>query len=504
LISKVISKAFLRIFIFLVVIELLLRLGGFVFLALQERQNKILPGARAEYRVLCLGESTTALGGEDSYPNQLEKILNLGQTQTGFKVINKGIPSATTTHIALHVEEYLNEYQPDIVVAMLGINDHVSPLKEHNGLIAVAKGFFEHFNTYDLARSLWLRLFHQDINEKNERAEKQIQKIEVDVARAPSAENYTKLAGMYRAVNKSEQERETLLKALSLDPNDYQAWGYLGLHYKRLGDYQNAAPALEKMVALSPNTGDSKVAAYAELADCYRLWGKPRDSERVYLESIHFLPNHPGAYGCLANLYLEEKRYDEAEKLYEKQISINPNAVLFYGKLAHCYRRHGRHLAAERLLQQAIKFNPKVAVLYVELSLCLQENKKDREAQAVLNQAWELQTESSDDPNLDNDGYNPQTAANFQKIKNVLSQTKIPLVIVQYPMRDINPLKKIFYPAGDVHFVDNKTIFEHAVRKDGYDEYFTDRFAGDFGHCTAKGNRLLAGNIARVIEKIFK
>lgn len=37
--------------------------------------------------------------------------------------------------------------------------------------------------------------------------------------------------------------------------------------------------------------------------------------------------------------------------------------------------------------------------------------------------------------------------------------------------------------------------------KASYKEYFGDMFAGDFGHCTKKGNRLLAENIANVILK---
>ena len=68
-------------------------------------------------------------------------------------------------------------------------------------------------------------------------------------------------------------------------------------------------------------------------------------------------------------------------------------------------------------------------------------------------------------------------------------------------MRSIQPLKKIFKEDEDVVFVDNERIFKDAVRKEGYNEYFRDMFGGDFGHCTQKGNRLLAGNIANVIFK---
>ena len=75
------------------------------------------------------------------------------------------------------------------------------------------------------------------------------------------------------------------------------------------------------------------------------------------------------------------------------------------------------------------------------------------------------------------------------------------MVCVQYPMRDVEPLRKIFEKNEGVLFVDNEGIFKKALKKVSYKEYFIDMFAGDFGHCTQEGNRLLARNIADVILK---
>ena len=52
--------------------------------------------------------------------------------------------------------------------------------------------------------------------------------------------------------------------------------------------------------------------------------------------------------------------------------------------------------------------------------------------------------------------------------------------------------------------MDNEKVFKQALRKASYDEYFRDNFAGDFGHCTPNGNRLLAENIAdTILKKVF-
>jgi hypothetical protein len=97
---------------------------------------------------------------------------------------------------------------------------------------------------------------------------------------------------------------------------------------------------------------------------------------------------------------------------------------------------------------------------------------------------------------------NPITVQNYRSLKSILDKKGIRLVCVQYPMRSIELLKKTFQGEEEnVIFVNNEKIFRDAVKKDGYRIYFRDAFGGDFGHCTGKGNQLLAANIANAILK---
>ncbi|MEI7752059.1 MAG: hypothetical protein WCJ71_08225, partial [Candidatus Omnitrophota bacterium] len=69
----------------------------------------------------------------------------------------------------------------------------------------------------------------------------------------------------------------------------------------------------------------------------------------------------------------------------------------------------------------------------------------------------------------------------------------------------LDPLKKTFL--GDTEgivFADNEKAFKNAIKGSSYREYFRDLFGGDFGHCTEKGNRLLAKNIAdTILREVF-
>jgi hypothetical protein len=118
-IQKVLLFLFSLVLLF-AILETGLRLGGYFFFLKQGVYNKTSPG---EYRILCIGESTTALGGKDSYPYQLEEILNQKYPAKKFNVINKGRPANLTGDLLFYMKENLDRYRPDMVVFLMGIND---------------------------------------------------------------------------------------------------------------------------------------------------------------------------------------------------------------------------------------------------------------------------------------------------------------------------------------------------------------------------------------------
>ena len=86
------------------------------------------------YTIMCIGDSNTYLGGENSYPSQLEKILNERVGGPKFKVINQGLPAAPSQEIMDNFEPWLGKYSPDMVVSMMGANDR-HPLEIHKVII---------------------------------------------------------------------------------------------------------------------------------------------------------------------------------------------------------------------------------------------------------------------------------------------------------------------------------------------------------------------------------
>ena len=98
--------------------------------------------------------------------------------------------------------------------------------------------------------------------------------------------------------------------------------------------------------------------------------------------------------------------------------------------------------------------------------------------------------------------YQPVTKKNFLQLQDILRRRGIRLVCMQYPTRDIEPLKQIFGSrGGDVVFVSNADNFRAALDSHKFGELFIDHFAGDFGHATRLGNSLIVGRLADELER---
>jgi len=244
-------------------------MGGVVFVSSQEKINEISLQKKAAYRILALGDSTTAIGGKESWSSQLEEVLNKGDLGKNFSVINRGVILIDSYGILSSLDDNLEKYNPNIVIIMAGLND---AKKENNprSIFYKAKLFLRMFRSYRLAEQLWPEIFSP---------------VQID--------------------------------------------------------------------------------------------------------------------------------YDNTEEAYK----------------------------------------------------------------------------------------NDKTIRNFNRIKEILDEKGIKIVIMQYPNREIDPLKGVFKSEENIIFVNNENLFKEALKHTDYRALFVDKFAGDFGHCTKKGNRMIAENIMNVLIK---
>jgi Flp pilus assembly protein TadD len=453
-------------FLGLVLLEAGLRLSGGVILSLQEYRNMVSVKQRGQYRILCLGESTT----QGQYPVFLEEILNQRNLGIKFSVIDKGLAGTTTGMMVSQLESNLDKYHPDLVVTMVGINDYSFYAFSDAVLALKITGFFKSLKIYKLAESLWLHI-----------------KVKIEEKEFINTPKKAELKSAYAQQEDFTRAEKALKKAIELNPKNDRAYTELGIFYLEQGRFFEVESLFKKAIALNYNNK----LAYAGLGWLYQQQGRLAEDEKLFKQAIDRNPNSSWAYTGLGAFYQQQNRFPEAERLFKQAIALNSNNAWAYAGLGWIYRRQGKLFEAEEYFKQAIALN------------CANNLKNEWGDRALKSLYREMNRADLEEEYAKKvtDEYGPLTVDNYRKLKAILDKRGIRLVCVQYPMRSIEPLKKIFAGEPGVIFVDNERLFKDAVAQGGYKEYFRDMFAGDFGHCTAKGNRLLAENVAEMILK---
>ena len=532
------------VFVTFILIETGLRLGGFIILSAQEFRNRASLMRKGQYRILCLGESTT----QNQYPHILEDVLNKRNIGIAFSVIDKGLAGSNTSKLLAELEFNLDKYRPDMVVTMMGINDWGQYIPQETVSDSKSVFFLNSFKTYKLMRLLGLHmmrrfkdpLFHKpDIStlqrklfspqigsrqvsqeEPNTLTRGKSLKFKNAIERSPRNDGvYVGLGWRARDQGKFSDAERLFKKALELNPKNDRAYVGLGRCSRDQGKFAEAEELFRKAIGLNPRNQQ----AYIELGNCVRVQGKLSEAEELFKKAAELNPGNDGAYLGLGRCFRDQHKFADAEELFKKAVELNPHNDWAYYELGQQSRSQGRFCEAEDLFKKAIENNPRNYWVYNELGSCLFDLGKLSEAEEIFKKAIAL--------NPDNDKaygalgllyeergdlgagrkyvkeagdvrYLLITANNYRTLEAILRKRGIAYVCVQYPKRNIEPLKKIFQGnENGIIFVDNEKIFDDAVVREGYQSYFVDMFGGDFGHCTKKGNTLLAENIASVILK---
>lgn len=452
------------VFLCLITLEIGLRLGGFILSALQEAKNMASIGQNGAYRIMCLGESTTF----EQYPGILEETLNRRSNGIRFSVIDKGVVGIDTSGIISGLERNIQEYRPDMVIAMMGVNDARQDVQKRGINNPIAKYFFTSSRVYKLGKLLMLRLFAK-FKENKMHAQYDIlrNKIVLDDSQNAIASKdvkfYTKL-GQYYFVNGEFSMAEWIFrKVIAANPLDCNAVRILALSC----DMQRK--------------GDEGTRVFKERAEnILKAIEKNSEEER---------PGLIYDYCLIGNDFINRQELNYAEAIFKRILLISPNFHEAYVGLAYLSFISGRYNEVDLFLNNAIEINNDNDAAYALRALLSYELKEYSIAEGYMKKTSILYS----------DPYAVTAKQNYGNLKTLLDSKGIKLVCVQYPIRSIKPLKEIFESGGDIIFVDNETSFKKAVLKSGYKEYFVDIFGGDFGHCTDKGNKLLAENIADAI-----
>ncbi len=118
------------------ILEIGLQAVALVVPAYLTRAGGPAPYGDGRFRILCIGDSNTYGAGvarSDAYPAQLEQLLNGSSDEPRFAVVNLGVPGSNSAQVLHRLPDYIDLYEPDLMIVLIGVNDFWNPSETDPG-----------------------------------------------------------------------------------------------------------------------------------------------------------------------------------------------------------------------------------------------------------------------------------------------------------------------------------------------------------------------------------
>ncbi len=333
---------FAGIIICILAIECALRIVG----AIYAHRSVTDQGTRnsAQYTILCVGDSVTfGIGAPrtQSYPAQLERLLNAKESERTYTVINRGRPGQNTAQLVETLEGDIREVEPDIVTVLTG----GANLWNYWGYQAYRqRGKFlswMHDQLYRIRLYKLVKLLSMNIRSKTQRKEpdkypplqalipdeETIDLSDESIATAHktrNSETYWKIGRAYMEKGDYDQALNWFQEGISIDPTfsrNYEAIGWLYYQQKL---YDKALPWFMKALDRSP----SGLHCYDGIAQVF-------SGLHLYSEAVDFFSKekvrNPAANDFMLMFKLKKKMLIEREVKQWVQVDIG-KIISIYAK----------------------------------------------------------------------------------------------------------------------------------------------------------------------------
>lgn len=144
-----------------------------------------------------------------------------------------------------------------------------------------------------------------------------------------------------------------LLKALTLDPNNIEIYGYLGVLFLEMEKFDKAQTAFSAVLKNNPDNWQALLG----MGKIYRLTGKNSEAEITLVQAQRVAPDAPEILTELAICYDTSGREVLAEKLYRQVTALLPGNPSPFNNLGFHYLIHGDYAQATTALLAANKMN---------------------------------------------------------------------------------------------------------------------------------------------------
>ncbi len=279
--------------------ELTLYAAGSIYYSFRAGNKRLCVSDKNETRILCLGDSFSfGIGAPRgySYPEQLERMLNKDIPRLKFIVYNGAIPGYNSSQLSRHFGEFIQKFNPDIVVVMIGINTKDIPFESNyflfsnNGVknqIYKLDYYLSKLRSYKLLKFIIGKLKRNIQFEKKKTNGENLMVQRPTTTNSEDYEGFIKLANDYFDKREATLAKEAFKNAIALNPDDER--GHLGLANVFIHCFKKDELGIEELnKALKINPHNPKTFDSLWQAN-YRL-GRNKEALEAIVKYISLIP----------------------------------------------------------------------------------------------------------------------------------------------------------------------------------------------------------------------
>lgn len=264
-------------------------------------------------------------------------------------------------------------------------------------------------------------------------------------------------------------------------------------YYKDRKEFTKAVNIIRKILDAEPDN----VEAQEFLSFLYVE--EKSSTEEIYKIAKKIINSHAKNkliwYKLIFQINFDFKKLDDLRFYADKAINDNPE---IFSNASEAYELYGfiKDVLSEPQKEKILKLinNNRSDRFYGFKAIYYMEKKEYEKADMYFEKADKIRYKKALDPS-------------GERIIKKLIDSNVKVVFMQYPLRSIESLKKIFRSKDwydELIFISNEYNFKQALKRKKYTDIFYDQFAGDYGHCLGFGNTMIADNVVKTLEDLLK
>lgn len=201
---------------------------------------------------------------------------------------------------------------------------------------------------------------------------------------------YILLAQNYISLNKDDEVLNIYNKGFEAGIDDFEFFLSWGISLLRINRIEEAKEKILK--ALSKKDNDSN--ALYRLGVCYYKEKNLEKAEELYNKALEMNSSNASAMADLGIIYYERKDYQTAIQTFFKAIDLSTEKAYLYFYIANCYYKLGKLKKSIDYYEKTIEYYPNHIEALINYAVCLLDLNNVKEALRKIRSAYQINRES--------------------------------------------------------------------------------------------------------------